>query len=594
MKFLWLAIYSIFIFWGIFFALYRFNLTPAQIERKSPMASSQLRFTSVTSQAGIKFKHSDGRSGKKYFLETLGSGAAWFDYDRDGDLDIYFVNGADLPGMKSSVPPTNALYRNNGDCTFTDVTKEAGVGDPSYGFSCCVGDYDNDGWEDLYVTNFGPNILYRNMGDGTFTDVTAQAGVFDERWGASAAWGDYDNDGDVDLFVANYVDFKLENNPVCKRMGVRLHCSPEVFKGTPSALYRNNGDAPALKGGARFTDVTKEAGLFNPGDKGMGVIWCDYDNDGDLDLFVANDRMPNRLYRNNGNGTFTDVAHFAGVALLETGVAMSGMAPIFGDFDNDGWFDLVVTNFQDEPNSVYKNDGDGFFSDVTYQSGIGGQGLFYLSWGADFADVDNDGYIDLFIANGHLDENIQELSPDITYAQPNQLFRNRGDGTFEDVSNQFGAQKPPKPQEGLLLKKVSRGVAFGDYDNDGDIDILITNSNQTPDLLRNDSVNQNHWLIFTTVGTRSNRDGIGARIKVVAGGKSQIREVKSGGSYPSHSDMRLHFGLGKSEVADLVEIRWPSGLVERFEGVKANQFLMAKEREGLNTTNAVRVIPLKK
>ncbi|MBM3238040.1 CRTAC1 family protein [Candidatus Poribacteria bacterium] len=542
-------------------------------------ANAQLCFTDVTSQSGIRFQHEDGRSGEKYFLETLGAGAAWFDYDRDGDLDIYFVNGADLPGMHSPVPPTNTLYRNNGDGTFTDVTSSAGVGDGSYGFSCAVGDYDNDGWEDLYVTNFGPNVLYHNNADGTFTDVTAKAGVGDERWGAAAAFADYDNDGDIDLFVANYVDFKLENNPVCKRLNVRLHCSPEVFDGTPGVLYRNNGDGT-------FTDVTQKAGLFNPNDKGMGVSWCDYDNDGDIDLFVANDRTPDRLYRNNGNGTFTDIAFLSGIALSETGVAMSSMAPILGDIDNDGWFDLVVTNYHDEPNCVYKNDGDGFFSDITYQSGIGGQGLSYLSWGADFADLDNDGYVDLFIANGQLDENIKEIRPSLSYEQPNQLFRNRGDGTFEDISNP--PLSPPRRRggkggDGLLLEKVSRGVAFGDYDNDGDIDILVTNSHQMPDLLRNDTTNQNHWLIFETVGSKSNRDGIGTRIKVVADGKSQIREVKSGGSYPSHSDMRLHFGLGEATSADLVEIRWPSGLVERFEGVKANQFLKAKENEGLKS-----------
>jgi len=532
--------------------------------------SAQLRFTDVTSQSGIRFQHEDGRSGERYFVETLGAGAAWFDYNRDGNLDIYFVNGADLPGMRSPVPPTNALYRNNGDGTFTDVTEQAGVGDGSYGFSCAVGDYDNDGWEDIYVTNFRSNVLYHNNGDGTFTDVTRVADVGDERWGAAAAFADYDNDGDIDLFVANYVDFKLENNPVCGRLRVRLHCSPDVFDGVPCVLYRNNGDGT-------FTDVIREAGLFNPNDKGMGVMWCDYDNDRDMDLFVANDRTPDRLYLNNGDSTFTDIALLSGVALSETGIAMSSMAPIFGDIDNDGWFDLVVTNYHDEPNCVYKNEGDGFFFDVTYQSGIGGQGLSYLSWGADFADLDNDGHIDLFIANGHMDENIKEFRQSLSYAQPNQLFRNRGDGTFEDVSNQSG--------DGLLLKKVSRGAAFGDYDNDGDIDILVTNSRQTLDLLRNDTPTQNHWLIFETVGKRSNRDGIGTRIKVVANGKSQIREVKSGGSYPSHSDMRIHFGLGKVAQVDLVEIRWPNGLVERFKGVKTNQFLRAKEGEGLEPAN---------
>ena len=374
---------------------------------------AQMRFTDVTSQSGIRFRHEDGRSGERYFLETLGAGTAWFDYDRDGHLDIYFVNGADLPGMSSPVPPTNALYRNNGDGTFTDVTKPAGVGDRSYGFSCAVGDYDNDGWEDLYVTNFGPNILYHNNGDGTFTDVTHTAGVGDEQWAAAAAFADYDKDGDIDLFVANYVDFKLENNPVCTKLGVRLHCSPDVFDGTQSILYRNNDDGT-------FTDVTQKAGMVNPNDKGMGVIWCDYDNDRDVDLFVANDRTPDRLYQNNGDSTFVEIALLSGIALSETGAVFSSMAPVLGDIDNDGWFDLVVTNYNNEPNCVYKNDGDGFFSDITYQSGIGGYGLYYLSWGADFADLDNDGYIDLFIANGQLDENIVEVMLELNYEEPNQ------------------------------------------------------------------------------------------------------------------------------------------------------------------------------
>lgn len=529
---------------------------------------AQLLLTDVTAETEIDFRHEDGRSGAQYFLETLGAGAAWFDYDLDGDIDIYFVNGADLPGMQSDVPPTNALYRNDGDSTFTDVTADAGVGDGGYGFSCAVGDYDNDGFPDLYITNFGPNVLYHNNGDGTFTDVTTQARVGDALWGASAAFADYDNDGDLDLFVSNYVAFDVEENPECGVRGMPMHCGPGAFKGTASVLYRNNGDGT-------FTDVTRQAGVFNRQGKGMGVVWCDYDNDKDVDLFVANDKVADWLYRNEGDGTFTDVGLTSGVALNEMGAAYSSMAPVFGDIDNNGWFDLMITNFQDEPNSVYYNDGDGFFSDITYRSGIGGPTLTRLAWGTDFADLDNDGWVDFFVAAGHLQENVHLHNPSTTYAQQNQLFWNRGDSTFADVSNTSG--------KGLLLKKVSRGAAFGDYDNDGDIDILITNSHQTPDLLRNDSVNQHHWLIFTTVGTQSNRSGIGARIKVVAGGKSQIREVKSGGSYPSHSDMRLHFGLGQSTAAELVEIRWPSGLVERFKNVEGNRFLMATEGEGLSS-----------
>ena len=527
---------------------------------------AQPRFTNATSNSGINFRHEDGRSGAFYFLETLGAGAAWFDYDQDGDIDIYFVNGADLPGMESDVTPTNALYRNDGGGNFTDVTNEASVGDPGYGFSCAVGDYDNNGFPDIYITNFGPNTLYRNNGDGTFTDATMQAGVGDSLWGASAAFADYDNDGYLDLFVANYVQFAVNSNPECGAIGIRTHCGPGAFQGTASVLYRNSGDGT-------FTDETEKAGVWNPDGKGMGVIWCDYDNDADLDLFVANDKVEDWLYRNEGNGSFKDVGLTSGVALNEMGAAYSSMAPVFGDIDNNGWFDLVITNFQDEPNSVYYNDGDGFFSDITYQSKIGGPTLARLAWGADFADLDNDSRIDLFVATGHLEEKVHLLNPTTTYPQQNQLFWNRGDRTFDDVSGSSG--------DGLLLKKVSRGAAFGDYDNDGDIDILVTNSYQTPDLLRNDTVNRNRWLVIATIGTLSNRSGIGTRITVTAGESKQMREVKSGGSYPSHSDMRLHFGLGESAFAEHIEIRWPSGLVEHFKNIETNRFLIATEGKGL-------------
>jgi enediyne biosynthesis protein E4 len=531
--------------------------------------NAQFHFTEVTTQAGIHFQHTNGRSGERYFIETLGSGAAWFDYDGDGDADIYFVNGADLPGMESEIPPANALYRNNGDGTFTDITAEAGVGDRSYGFGCCVGDYDNDGFKDLYVTNFGSNILYRNNGDGTFTDVTAEAGVGDERWGTSAAFADYDNDGDLDLFVANYVDYQLENHSVCHRGGLPVYCPPADFEGAPDLLYRNDGDGT-------FTDVTAEAGVYNPSSKGLGVVWGDYDNDGDSDLFVANDTTPDMLYRNNGDGTFTDIALFVGVALGGKGVALGGMGANFGDYDNDGWLDVVVTNFQGDPNSLYRNDTDGTFADATYASGIGGASLPYVGWGVDFVDLDNDGYQDIFVANGHIYDNVEAFDPGYTYAQRNRVFRNRRDGTFDEISDGGGP--------GLHLNRVSRGAAFADYDNDGDIDILITHLNQPPELLRNESTSPNHWLILELIGVKSNRDGIGARVKVVTGGIVQIREVKSGSSYLCQSDMRLHFGLGKASVAELVEIRWHSGLVERFEGIAANRFL--RVREGRRSSNA--------
>jgi len=566
--------------------VFRFVLCVIALLNFSPgngSAATQPNFTEVTQKAGIHFQHTDGRSGKRYFVETLGAGAAWFDYDRDGDIDLYLVNGAELPGMsadtspnpsfvrRGTLPPTNALYRNNGDGTFTDVTVHAGVGDERYGFGCCVGDYDNDGFSDLYVTNLGQNRLYHNNGDGTFTDATTIAGVGDERWGTSAAFADYDKDGNLDLFVVNYVKYELEDNPVCHRGELRVYCPPSDFEGEPDMLYRNNGDGT-------FTDVTKEAGLSTetPG-KGLGAVWGDYDNDGYPDLFVANDTTADMLYRNRGDGTFMDIALFVGVALGAKGVPLGGMGVNFGDYDNDDWLDVVVTNFQDDPNHLFHNDTDGTFSDATYAAKFGGESLPYVGWGVDFVDVDNDGYQDLFVANGHIYDNAEAINKGInassTYAQRNHLFINRRDGTFSQAS--------APSDDGLSLNKVSRGAAFGDYDNDGDLDIFITNSNDKPDLLRNEDAHSNHWLTIETVGTQSNRDGIGTRVKIVTDSVSQIREVKSGSSYLSQSDMRLHFGLGEASVATLVEIQWPSGLIERFENVQADRFLRAVEGNGL-------------
>ena len=583
------------LFWGTFTSLFG----TAWADTGASTESRSVQFNEVSDAAGIRFRHSDGRSGRKYFVETLGAGAAWFDYDNDGDLDLYFVNSADLPGMRSETAPTNALYRNNGDGTFTDVTADAKVGEQGYGFGCCVGDYDNDGFKDLYITNFGANVLYRNNGDGTFTDQTRASGVGDKRWGTGAAFADYDRDGYLDLFVVNYVAYRLTNNTVCywakprysgrgfgpktntpfSPMPVhhRIYCLPANFKGVADALYRNNGDGT-------FTDVTYEAGVDNPSGKGLGVVWGDYNNDSYPDIFIASDTTPNILYRNNGDGTFTDTALIAGViARGKDGLPLSGMGTSFGDYDNDGWLDLIATNFEDDPNVLYRNLADGTFSDATNTSGVGTKSLPYLAWGVDFVDLDNDGYQDLFVANGHIDDNAKVYSPSATYAQANQVFLNLHDGTFAEISDQCGP--------GLRLKKVSRGAAFGDYDNDGDLDILITNSNQPPDLLQNtlrsahhpqgQRIHPNHWLVLETVGTKSNRDGIGARAKVTVNGRAQIQEVKSGSSYLCQSDMRLHFGLGDSDRVDEVTIRWPSGLVERFKDVRADQFLRVTEGEGL-------------
>ncbi len=517
-----------------------------------------VKFVEVTKEAGIHFKHHDGRSGRRYFIEPLGAGAAFLDYDNDNFQDIYFVNGADLPGATSKEPPRNALYRNNGDSTFTDVTQTADVGDTGYGMGCAVGDYDNDGFPDLYVTNFGANIFYRNNGDGTFTDVTAETGTGDTRWGASCAFADYDNDGFLDLYVANYVKYAIESDKVCTRKGMRVYCDPRLYAGELDILYHNNGDGT-------FTNVTESAGFSKATGRGLAVALGDYDDDGDHDLYVANDAYQNFLYRNNGDGTFMDVSLIADVGFSEDGEAENGMGVDFGDYDNDGRLDLIVTNFQGQTNTLYYNEGNELFSDLSYASKIGTISLPYLAWGVNFFDYDNDSYQDLFIANGHLHENVRKFDPVGFYEQPNLLFRNNRDGAFDEVGVQSG--------QGLRLEKVSRGAAFADYDNDGDLDLLVTNLNAPPDLLRNNGGNQNAWLTLKLVGTCSNQDAIGARVKVTTGNITQIREVRSGSSYLSQSDMRLHFGLGEHQQIDLIEIRWPSGLKERLEGIQANRML---------------------
>ena len=532
----------------------------------NPSAADSLQFISVTKEAGIHFKHHEGANGQRFFIEPLGGGAAFLDYNIDGLQDIYLVNSAALsppPKEQSdrSEPSRNALYRNNGDGTFTDVAVAAGVADTGYGMGCAVGDYNNDGFPDLYVTNFGANIFFHNNGDGTFTDVTRGTATGDTRWGASCAFVDYDNDGFLDLYVTNYVKYDIESDSVCMNKGVRVYCDPRLYEGELDILYHNNGDGT-------FTDVTESAGFSGATGRGLALAWGDYDDDGDMDVYIANDADQNFLYRNNGAGTFTDVSLTAGVGFSEDGEAENGMGADFGDYDNDGYLDLVVTNFQDQTNTLYHNEGNGLFSDVSYASKIGTISLPYLAWGISFFDYDNDGYQDLFIANGHLDENVQAFDPTGFYEQPNLLFRNNRDGTFDEVGVDLGS--------GMRLEKVSRGFAYADYDNDGDLDLLVTNLKGSPDLLENRG-GQNAWLTLKLLGTHSNRDAIGARVKVTTGDLTQIREVRSGSSYLSQNDMRLHFGLGKHRQVDRVEIRWPSGLQEQLEGVKANQILTLVE-----------------
>ena len=524
-------------------------------------AEGKISFTDITAAAGLQFHHVDGRSGERYFLETVGSGAAFFDYDGDGWIDIYFVNGADLPGFRSPQSPTNVLYRNNGNSTFTDVTEQAGVGDTGYGGGCAVGDYDNDGNLDVYVTNFGTNVLYRNNGDSTFTDVTQHAGVGDKRWSLGCAFADYDNDGFVDLYVTNYIDFHFETHTNCTQKGVAAYCPPESFEGAPDTLYRNNGDGT-------FTDVTTIAGVYNEGGKGMGVVFGDYDNDGDADCYVGNDAGENFLYQNRGDGTFTNVGWMAGVEADENGNVQGTMGVDFGDYDNDGLLDLIAINYQQQPNALYRNDNANFFTDVSFVAGMA-DSVPYVGWGVDFFDVDNDGDKDLLIANGHLQDTIEQYDDTTTYPQHNHLLINNGQGYFVNESVKTG--------NGLQSRKVSRGLATGDYDNDGDLDVLICNANDTPQLLRNDSEMQENWILIHTIGTRSNRAGIGTRVKIQTDTLIQIDEVRGGSGYLSQNDLRLHFGIGAHKHIDRIEARWPSGIVDIIRDVAPNQIITITE-----------------
>ena len=524
-----------------------------------PSQNQDVRFTDVTAELGIEFRHVNGERGKKYFIEPIGSGVALFDFDNDTDLDLYFVNGSDLPGITSSIPSTNRFYRNDGG-TFTDITDEASVGDTGYGLGCCVGDYNNDGFTDLYVTNYGPNVLYRNNGDGTFTDIATTAGVDGNQFSSGCAFVDVDADGYLDLYVVNYVQFNPDTNPECSRQDIPTYCTPEALPGVADVFYRNNGDGT-------FTDVSESIGIGTARGKGLGIVCGDVDNDGDVDIFVANDTTPNFLYRNERNGVaMTEDALFAGVALSEEGRAYSGMGANLGDFDNDGYLDIVITNFQDQTNSLYHNAQGGFFTEMSFAKGIGERSLPYLAWGVDFMDANKDGWLDLFIANGHLDDNIAEIDPIGTYAQPNQLFLNHRGIRFSEISD-----------AAITQQKVSRGTAFGDIDNDGDVDIVVSNLKDTPTVLRNDSDNASQWLTVKLIGTHCNRDAIGARVTLVSRGLTQMREVKSGSGYLSQNDLRLHFGLGNATTVDTLTVRWLCGKIQTLQNVETNQMLVISE-----------------
>ncbi len=543
---------------------------------RSAVASSPARpagpieFRDMTKQAGILFKHNSGAFGKKYLPETMGSGVCVLDYDNDGWQDILFVNSMDWPGHKGAAKSYPALYHNDKDGTFTDVTREAGLAMESYGLGCAVADYDNDGFEDIYITTVGSNHLFHNLGNGKFADVTVKAGVADPGFSTSAVWFDYDNDGKLDLFVTHYIDWSIAKDQYCTLDNKnKSYCTPQTYKGESSTLFHNRGDGT-------FENVTKRAGLYDPTGKSLGVAMLDYDNDGWMDLFVANDTEPNKLYHNNHNGTFTDVAVQVGVAFSESGRVRAGMGVDAGDYDGSGWQSLVIGNFTNESMSLYRNDGSGLFVDEEISSGIRQMSLQALTFGCFFFDYDLDGRLDIFAANGHVSDDISVVQPTLKYAQPAILFHNSGNRKFEDASAKVG----PAMQQPV----VGRGAAYLDYDNDGDLDLVITANNGPARLLRNENGNQNDMLRVKLVGTRSNRDGIGARVTVTtSSGTRLFRMVKTGSSYASQSELPLTFGLGTPQAGRTVglEIVWPSGQKDSLSKIGANQFITVKEGSGI-------------
>src|SRR5437899_7299487 len=520
-----------------------------------------IEFTNVTAAAGIKFKHFKGNNGISINREEFGPGICVADFDGDGWQDIYFVNGRDLYNRDISV--RNALYRNNGDGTFTDVTEKAGVPGTGYGLGCVWGDYDNDGFPDLFVTQYGRNVLYHNNGNGTFSDVTDKAGVAGTESGAfhsGATFFDYDRDGRLDLYVGSYV--ALGDKRYCNLGAVLSSCPPSEYRGSPDALYHNNGDGT-------FTNVTVAAKIYQPQGKNLSVGAADYDNDGWPDLFVANDGIEAYLYHNDHNGTFKEIGVPSGMALTLQGRTMAAMCISLGDYDNDGWLDLYISDFQRSSDHLWHNDGKGFFDEVSDQAGITRPTHDVLSFGGGFFDYDNDGWLDLFIANGHVYPEVEQATPEIHYKQINSLFHNEGNCKFVETTKLAGT--------GFQTPHVGRGVAFADFDNDGFVDVVVANNGDPPLLLHNSGGNGNHFLNFKLVGTKSNRDAMGARIRIVTGGLSQIREIAGGGSYLSHGDLRANFGLVKATRVESVEVTWPSGQRQTFRNVEADKFYLIEE-----------------
>lgn len=542
------------------------------ISRPDPLG---VQFVNVARKAGLIHPTIFGGLHKNlYLLETTGCGIAFIDYDNDGWLDIFQVNGWRVGGFPEGNAPTNHLYRNNRDGSFADVTDKAGLIHSGWGQGVCAGDYDNDGFTDLFVTYWGHNVLYHNNGDGTFTDVSQRSGVrnSEPRWSTGCAFVDYDRDGHLDLFVANYVGLNdLNNWPLpssgpCLYKGTMVACGPPGLPGAKNILYHNNGDGT-------FTDVSEKSGILKEnGTYGLGVLTADIDNDGWPDIYVANDSQPSALYRNNKDGTFTDIGVIAGCAYSQDGKPQAGMGATAGDYDCDGWLDIFKSNFSEDTCSLYHNVGKGqFFDDVTFAAGLG-LNTRYLGWGCGFVDLDNDGWPDIFLSNGHIYPELKTLSLDIHYAEPKVVYYNLRNGRFEDVSNQMGAD--------LQHPVSARGTAFGDFDNDGDVDVVVNTVNDLPQLFRCDSQTGHHWLKVRAIGTKSNRSGIGARLRCVTGTHAQIDEVRSGGGYASQSDLRVHFGLGESTRVDLLEVRWPSGIIDELTNVNADQLITVQEGKG--------------
>lgn len=534
-------------------------------------AQFPVSMTNIAKQAGLNFVTIYGDEKKnRYLLETTGSGVAFIDYDNDGWQDLFFVNGTRLDSLpKGAAAPTNRLFRNRGDGTFEDVTSKAGVTRTNWGQSVSVGDFNNDGHDDLFVTAFGKNALYKNNGDGTFIDLAVKAGVSENRskWGAGSAFLDYDRDGDLDLFAASYIDLDLKTAPLpetgpCLYKGLTVACGPPGLTGGVNMLWQNNGNGT-------FTDVSEKSGIRKTdGTYGLGVAAADYDNDGYIDIYVANDSAPAILYRNNRNGTFTDIAVESGCAFSADGKPQAGMGVSAGDYDRDGWLDIFKTNFAGDTSTLYRNTGKAVFDDVTFSAGMG-INTRWLGWGTSFADFDNDGWLDVFLVNGHVYPEVERLTTEAGYAQRKVLYQNLRNGKFADVSAQAGAA--------VMESSPARGAAFGDIDNDGDVDIVINNVNASPELIRNDSRSGNNWLRIKLVGVRSNRNGIGARIVVTTGDGRQIDEVRSGSSYYSQNDLRVNFGVGKVEKIQSVEVRWPSGQIDMLREVAVNKMLTLKE-----------------